>query len=63
MNENAKEIAHISYDESDTMKMRRDFNLKQLEDVTSKIADNIERIKSNVQVRVWKNYSFFAVIF
>jgi len=52
LNENAKQIANISYDESDTMKMRRDFNMKQLEDVTSKIGENIERIKSSVQVKV-----------
>ena len=32
--------------------MRRDFNLKQLEDVTSKINENIERIKNSVQVKV-----------
>ena len=36
----------------DTLKMRRDFNLKQLEDVTSKISENIERIKNSVQVKV-----------
>ena len=52
LNENSKQIANISYDEMDTLKMRRDFNLKQLEDVTSKISENIERIKNSVQVKV-----------
>ena len=32
--------------------MRRDFNMKQLDDVTSKIDDKIEEIKSSVQLKV-----------
>jgi len=52
LNESAKQISAISFDESDTLKMRRDFNKKQLDEVTTKINDKIEEIKSNVLVKV-----------
>lgn len=45
-------IRNISNDEADTLKMRRSFNREQMEKVTKRVHDQIDKITDNVSLQV-----------
>jgi len=52
LHENATHIRNVSHDESDTHKMRRNFNREQMEKITKRVHDQINQIKENVSLQV-----------